>query len=205
MNIQPIVEGYGEVPAVPVLLRRLRDEAGVFQLDVNRPIRRYHSELVAEASLRKAVRLARLQADCCAVLILFDSDTDCPKTLAPTIQAWAQSEARDIPCAVVMAHREYEAWFLATVESLRGRRSIRHDAISHPQPEAPRGAKEELERRMAPGKNYSETRDQAPLTAAFDLATAHARCRSFRRLVRAFGLLVVGAGIPLANWPPAGW
>lgn len=28
MNIQPIVEGHGEVAAVPVLLRRLRDAAG---------------------------------------------------------------------------------------------------------------------------------------------------------------------------------
>ena len=33
MRIQPIVEGYGEVAAVPVLLRRLRDEAEAFQIE----------------------------------------------------------------------------------------------------------------------------------------------------------------------------
>ena len=38
MKIQPIVEGYAEVQALPVLLRRLRDEAGVFDVEVNRPI-----------------------------------------------------------------------------------------------------------------------------------------------------------------------
>jgi hypothetical protein len=33
MNIQPIVEGAGDVSAVPVLLRRLRDEAALYQVD----------------------------------------------------------------------------------------------------------------------------------------------------------------------------
>jgi len=43
MNIQPIVEGHGEVSAVPVLLRRLRDQAQAFALDINAPIRRKRS------------------------------------------------------------------------------------------------------------------------------------------------------------------
>ena len=36
MNIQPIVEGHGEVAAVPVLLRRLRDAAEAYGIDVGR-------------------------------------------------------------------------------------------------------------------------------------------------------------------------
>ena len=36
MNIQPIVEGQGEVQAVPVLLRRLRDSAQAFELESTR-------------------------------------------------------------------------------------------------------------------------------------------------------------------------
>jgi hypothetical protein len=39
VNIQPIVEGDGEVFAVPVLLRRLRDAAGAYSLGVNQPIK----------------------------------------------------------------------------------------------------------------------------------------------------------------------
>ena len=54
-----------------------------------------------------------------------------------------------MPCYVVMPNREYEAWFLATIESLRGTRGIRDDATPHPDPESPRGAAEELRRRMA--------------------------------------------------------
>src|SRR2546426_7135782 len=48
---------------------------------------------------------------------------------------------RSVPCAVVLAHREYEAWFLASLESLRGRRGIRGDAEAHPDPEEPRDRK----------------------------------------------------------------
>jgi hypothetical protein len=205
MSIQPIVEGYGEVAAVPVLLRRLRDEAQAFVLKVNPPIRRKRWEFANEAAVRKAVRLALLQPECDAILILFDSDDDCPKELAPRIHDWARAEAGPTPCAVVMAHREYEAWFLAAIESLRGRRGIRLDANSHPSPESPRAAKGLLEERMIPGRSYHETADQAALTALFDMASAFTRCRSFRRMVTAFGVLVAGAGAALTKWPPDEW
>jgi len=140
MKIQPIVEGHGEIGAVPVLLRRLRDVAQAYPIDVIAPIRRHRSEFLDEAEVRKAVRLA-LKQDCDAVLLLFDGDEDCPRDQAPTILGWARAEAAVKPRAVVMAYREYEAWLLASIESLRGQRGIRSDAESHPNPEQPRGAK----------------------------------------------------------------
>ena len=155
--------------------------------------------------MRTAVRLALLQDECRAILILFDGDDDCPMKLAPMVEAWARDEAGRVPCAVVIAHREYEAWFIAAIESLRGRRGILGDALSHPDPEAPRDAKGKLEERMEAGLSYSETLDQAALTALFDMASAYRACRSFRRMVRAFGLLVTGIGIELTAWPPAAW
>lgn len=36
MKIQPVVEGHGEVEAVPILLRRLIDEAGAWRIGVGR-------------------------------------------------------------------------------------------------------------------------------------------------------------------------
>jgi len=203
--IQPIVEGHGEVEAVPVLLRRLLAEAGRFDIEIGRPIRRKRSELVDEAGVRRAIKLSRLKAECRAILIMFDADSDCPATLAPQVEAWAQSEAGPLTCAVVMPNREYEAWFLASMESLRGVRGIRADATSHDRPEAPRGAKERIERWMPRGRSYSETSDQAALTATFDMTTTFAKCRSFRRLARAFERSIVGGGQPLGNWPPATW
>ena len=63
-----------------------------------------------------------------------------------------------------------------------------------------------LEDRMIPRRSYSETADSPALSAAFDLAIAHQRCRSFRHLVTVFGQLVVALGATLpAPWPPADW
>jgi hypothetical protein len=104
-----------------------------------------------------------------------------------------------------MATREYEAWFLATIESLRGTRGIRTDATSHTDPESPRGAKAELRKRMTPNRKYTEKADQSALTAQFNMAIAYQRCRSFRRLVNVFGQIAAGAGITLEQWPPMDW
>jgi hypothetical protein len=73
MTIQPIVEGHGEIEAVPVLLRRLRDLAQAYPLEVNAPIRRHYSDFFDETELRKIVRLA-LKQPCNAVLLVVDGD-----------------------------------------------------------------------------------------------------------------------------------
>lgn len=205
MTIQPIVEGFGEVQALPVLLRRLRDVSGAFGLEFAPPIRGRRFELSDETSLRRLIRRALAQRRLSGLLVLFDSDDDCPRDLALRLQARASEEAGGVPCTVVIAHREYEAWFLASLRSLRGSRGIREDAEAHPDPESVRGAKERLTGCMEPGRTYSETRDQAALSALFDLAAAYRSCRSFRRMVRAFGIVAVGAGASLQEWPPPSW
>ena len=58
---------------------------------------------------------------------------------------------------------------------------------------------------MDPGRTYTETQDQPALTALFDLAAAYRSCRSFRRMVRAFGLLAASAGVEISSWPPPSW
>jgi hypothetical protein len=205
MNIQPIVEGHGEVAAFPVLLRRLRDLAQAFALDINAPIRRKRSELVQEAGLRRSIQLARIQPDCGCIVVLFDSDKDCPKKVAPQLLEWAEAEAGQIPCRIILATKEYEAWFLASIESLRGQRGIKDDAVSHPDPETPRGAKSHLEERMRLGRSYDERADQPALSAKFDMRPAYQKCRSFRHLVKAFGELATTGGLVMGNWPPPEW
>ena len=63
MIIQPIVEGQGDVAAVPLLLRRLRDEAQAWGLEVGRPHRKRRTQLVKKDSLQSAVRSRR-----CAII-----------------------------------------------------------------------------------------------------------------------------------------
>lgn len=205
MNIQPIVEGHGEVAAVPVLLRRMVEEARAWETDIGKPIRRRRSQLVQKTDLQKTVRLALLQPGCDAILILFDGDRDCPAELGPMVHRWAEEVSAGVPCEVVMPHREYEAWFLAAIESLRGHRGIRADADPHPEPENPRGAKEHLENRMRSGASYIETTDQAAFSAKFSMAAAHDQCRSFRKLTRSFGALLRATGQSIGTWPPTAW
>jgi hypothetical protein len=202
--IQPIV-GYGEVDAVPVLLRRLQGEIAAYGFNISRPIRRKRSELSTEEQLRRSVRLALGTPACCGILILFDSDDACPKELGPAVQNWAQSEAGEIKCEVVLAHREYEAWFIAAIESLRGIRDVRLDATSHPTPETVRDCKGTLEEAMQMNSSYSPRVDQVAFTSQFDLKQAYKACRSFRRMTRAFGNLALAAGVELPVWPPNAW
>lgn len=204
MTIQPIVEGHGDVLAVPDLLRRLVHEAGYPDVTVSGAIRAKRSELVQKDSLERYISLARMKAPD-AILILFDGDDDCPAELAGQVLEWASNAAEPTPCEIVIATREYEAWFLAAIESLRGKRGIAENAVRESTPENHRDAKGLLETKMIAGHFYVERTDQVALTAVFDMAITYRSCRSFRRMVKAFGSLTAACGITLAAWPPAHW
>ena len=204
MMLQPIVEGDGDVRAAPVLLRRFVEAAGTYDVTVGRPIKLQRDKLVRQTDIDRVIRRALLN-QCDAILVLFDSDDDCPAETASMVRGWSTTAAGAIPCDVVLAHREYEAWFLASIESLRGQRGIVEGAPRHPDPESPRDAKGELRSRMRAGRTYSETRDQPAFSAQFSMPQAYARSRSFRKLTKAFGDLVRAAGREIDPWPPTGW
>lgn len=202
MKIRPIVEGYGDVSAIPELLRRLQFEYGLgaHGVQIARPVKCTRTQFNSEDQIRRVVRLAITDRDCIGLLLVLDSDDDCPKLHAPKITAWSNREARTTPCEVVMANREYEAWLLGSIESLRGHRGIRLDAAPEDNPEEFRGAKERLETKMRPGFSYSETADQVALTCLADLHSVYERCRSFRRLVNGFQNLLRAAGVGVNEW-----
>lgn len=206
MKLYAIVEGEGEVQALPVLLRRLlHDTASCYQVQVGPPLRRKQHEFHREDALQRAVRLAVLQPDCAAILVVFDGEDVCPALVGVQVKGWAQAAAGSVPCEVVVAFREYESWFLAAVESLRGHCRIADDAEAPTDPEARRNAKGELERFMPRGASYSPTIHQARLSNAIDLAQVHRRSRSFRKLVKAVGDLLVRMGQAVPTWPPVDW
>lgn len=205
MKLYPIVEGHGEVTAAPVLLRRLLAQAECYGIGVGMPIRRTQSQFRSKETVQAAVRLAKLQPQCAAIVLLFDGEDDCPKELGETVRAWAKEAAGDTPCDVVIAYREYETWFLAALESLRGQYGICDNAAAPANPESRRDAKGWLEDFMPRHRAYSETSDQAAMSAVFDMGLAHQRNRSFRKLVKALGDMLIQLGQPLPAWPPAAW
>lgn len=205
MIIQTIVEGHGDMSAVPLLLRRLCYEAQAWNVIITRPLRRSRSKLVQRCPFQDAIRVAVSDRDSLGILVLFDADDDCPAVLAPRLGKWAHDVAGGRPCHVVMANREYEAWFLASIESLRGRRGLRENALSFSEPEAPRDAKGRLRKLMDRGSYYRPSIDQASLTEGLDLASVYRGCRSFRKLVSAVGALLQTGGVRPPVWPPADW
>src|SRR4030042_271062 len=168
-SLVPIVEGYGEVEAVPILLRRLLESAKVYQVGVARPIRIPKTRLLKKGGIENAVRLARLHPACAGIIIILDADDDqdCPKRLAPILLKRARRTSPSIPVSVVLAKREYEAWFIGCIDSLRGQRGISDQATRPANPEEIRDAKTWLSRSM--DKKYKETIDQAALSKGMDL------------------------------------
>lgn len=185
-TVASIVEGDGEVAALPVLLRRLGPWLTPdCYVDVPTPIRVRRDRFLNRAEeLNKYLRLAASKAgEDGWILILLDADDDCPAQLGPDIARRAQQAAGHSRISVVLAKREYEAWFLASASSLDGKRGFVFEAPLSLDPETPRNAKGWLGERMAGGK-YREVTDQPAFTAAMDLAAARERSRSFLKLCR---------------------
>lgn len=173
LQIACVVEGHGECESVPILIRRI---AGFFDpglaVHVPHPIRIAKSKLLKQGELERAVQLAALHAgDNGGILVMLDSDDDCPAQLAPNLLARTRAARGDRPSAVVLPNKEFEAWFLAAAQSLRGLKGLPEDLEPPIQPESVRGAKEWLKQRVRTGA-YSPNLDQASLTAAFDLDAA---------------------------------
>jgi hypothetical protein len=191
MRIVAIVEGKGEVESVPLLIQRVgyeRCDPPVYP-EVERPIRIPASKLRKPHELRRAVQLAASRAGAGgSVLVLMDADDDCPAQLAPALVETI-GDRGDVNVGVVLAKREYEAWFLAGLVSLRGHRGVRVDAEPPEDPEAIRGAKEWLQATMELGATYSPSVDQPALTYHLDLDLA-GRADSFDKCVREIRRLI---------------
>ena len=181
-TIATIVEGDGEVKALPLLLRRIAASLGS-TVHAPRPIRVKRNKVVKAGELERAVELAARQATGGCILILLDADSDCPKELAPKLLRRAMEARPDRKIRVVLAKTEYEAWFLAAADSIAGKRGIDPSTSSPNDPESIRGAKGWLRKRMPRDQRYRETLDQAALSAIFDLDTARS-APSFDKLWR---------------------
>ena len=182
LYLVPIVEGHGEVEALPALLYRIACvEAFQGLLRVNSPIRvKSGSFLNVPDYFRKYVTLAAAKAaqKDGSVLILLDCEDNCPGTLGPNLVQRALSVRADVDILVVLAYREYETWFMAAALSLRGLRGLPHDLDPPPAPDAIRDAKGWLGSRME--ERYDPITHQLEFTRAFDLTQARSN-QSFNR------------------------
>jgi len=191
-DIVPIVEGPGDVQATPVLLRKiLFDRFDCYDIGIATPKNaRGRSSLDRPGGIEKFVEYAALTPNCGAIIVLVDADNDCAAELAEQICSRCKTVGVSVPIAVVCAVREYEAWFLASLHSIRGH-SIRgglaldKDVVYEGNLEALSGVKEWITQQMPSGRAYRETSDQVSMTSLIDVSLAHTNSRSFKRLCHA--------------------
>jgi len=182
-TVAVVVEGHGEVQAVPVLVRRIAAELG-HGVKVPKPVRIRRNRVDRAGEFEKAVELASRDAgETGSILVLLDADMDCPAQLASALASRAEAVRPDGTIRVVLAKTEFECWFLAAAASIGGRRGILESAAPPEDPEAIRDAKGVLNSWMPGNRSYRPSRDQAALAAVFDFRAARS-APSFDKLWR---------------------
>ncbi|MBL8753127.1 MAG: hypothetical protein JNK15_07480 [Planctomycetes bacterium] len=184
-RLHVVVEGHGDVEAVPALAARVLHHLEREGWIVHRVASRIPRGRIVgagpaaqgrplAAGLELAVGFARAaRAD--ALLVVVDADDDCPASFGPEA---AQLVTQGIPASVVMAVREFETWLAMAVDA-----SIRDERRR-------RDGKGVL-RKFMPG--YKPTVHQAALAKKVDVAGLLKRQpRSFVKFVRDLDRLTGG-------------
>lgn len=200
LNIGCIVEGKGEIQALPTVIRRIAVEFDpTIVVQTPYPVRMPANRLTKEDEpyLERAIGLlCQKMPHPGAILIVLDCDDGCPATEGPELLRRAVAIRSDVPIGVVLAKREFEAWFLASAISLRGKRGLADDLDPPDDPESIRGAKGWLRSRMPQNRTYAPTLDQPALAGIFDMNMARRGSDSFdkcyREVVRLLEEMVLG-------------
>lgn len=192
LRIASIVEGDGEVSALPELLRRVWTELlnGEY-IDVLRPIRckrdkliRSHfNELPRMVELASKLLNAKRDATPELILVLIDAEDEFACQLGPILLKRGKECRPDFDVSCVIANHCYETWFAAASDSLIAHLDLTGDSQLPTDPEQADLRKSWVSKRIRRAK-YSETVDQVRLTAAMDLSQCRANSRSFDKLCR---------------------
>jgi hypothetical protein len=177
MRLLPIVEGPGDIEALPILLRRLLNEHSLFEIDVLRPYKWGDVYKVARNFRRYSLTAAKERA---GILWAIDLDDGCPVEWVKLFEEQLP-EGVDVPVEFVFFIREYECLFLADKTCLLDL-GVPADLEFPADPESIRGVKEWISRQMPSGTSYKETVHQAKLSSKIDLSVVRNASRSFRHL-----------------------
>ncbi|WP_338702290.1 DUF4276 family protein [Streptomyces sp. Q6] len=195
VTIGSVVEGEGELSALPTLLRRLAYEAEIWDAHVRKPHRIGRGHLVKAGGIESAVDEVARRVPAQApggVLVVIDADDDCPAGLGPELLRRAKAARPDRRVSVVLANREFEAWFIAAAPSLGGHRELAHDLAVPADCETRRDCKGWLTHHRTDGQPYKPNADQAALAEVFDMEMARRNSPSFDKFCRDVNYLITG-------------
>lgn len=190
-KVLPIVEGDGDVAAVPVLLRRILQAHSRFDVQILPPHKRGELPKVKSnferffkaAALESVPVLCVLDFDCAHCVDVIKDERDL-KQQANKLHPLIAFEA----CFIV---KEFESFFLwDEMGSRKVLSSIVRGTAFPANPEEIRGAKEWLSKAQPSGIAYKPTVHQAKLAAAVDLNILRTKSPSYQRLESALLRLI---------------
>ncbi|PKO90028.1 MAG: hypothetical protein CVU18_02110 [Betaproteobacteria bacterium HGW-Betaproteobacteria-12] len=186
-RLLPIVEGHGDDKAVPLLLRRIFESHGIYDVSIL-PARRYGEYPIVTRKFDNLFQAAVLVKAPILWVMDFDSkDYICPVQEAHHLSTRAAALHPGWPIKFAFLVKEYETLFLIDEAATRQVFPDIPAKMPFPQnPEKIRGAKEWLSKaRPSPGSTYKPTVDQAKITAHLNLDLLRMRSRDFAHLERA--------------------
>ena len=191
MNIGVMVEGDGEVEAIPLLLRKILHHSQVFDVEVSRPIRVGGLDRILNGALfPKQLEYACSDPDALGLLITADCDDGCVlqkrEMLVQRVLNIVGVTPR-VPIDIVLFNREYESLFLSQADILEaGTQFFRPDNAADlvTNWETYRDAKGRVKSSIQ-DFSYKESRDQGKLTAHLNIDDLSSRHRAGRKLMGA--------------------
>ncbi len=175
-HIGLVVEGQGEIPSVPLLLRKWLQSRGDFRDILGKPVPCYgRDKALMPKGIEGKVATTASRPGCQSVLVLLDGEGDPVCNLGPKLLERALSVSR-VPVEVCLAHPKYEAWLVASSETL-GLAKLAFDAPGDP------GVA--IKSALMPSK-YVKPTWQPRLTDRMDLELARSRDASLSRMLAKF-------------------
>lgn len=178
-HIALVVEGPGDVQAVPVLLRKHQSSNEDYADILGKPVP-FHGKgnATAPGGIEGYVATAA-RPGCVGVIVVLDADDDLVCVQGPELLERARAEV-GVPVVIAIAERDFEDWLFASVETLELHNPSEFDTNTR--------GKTGIQRGMAPQK-YVKPTHQPRLTSKADLALAASRSKSLARLLAKFDSL----------------
>lgn len=185
IRILPIVEGDGDLKAVPVLLRKLVEFHGLHETQILAPHKRGELPKLA-ARFEDYFRMA-LKENAGILLVLdFDCDyCDCPFQEAEKLYQRAKDIRRDWPFKIAFLAKEFEGLFLVEKQAAAKVLGLSPDTAFPDNPETIRDAKGWLSKALPKGSAYKPTVHQAKITSQLDFEKLRETSQNFRHLENA--------------------
>ena len=181
-----VVEGAGDVKALPILLRAHLQTNGEFRDVLGKPVALHGRTKAFATNGIEGYVAAASRPGCVGVLVVLDGEGDCVAEAGPLLRDRAD-KASGVLVRVALADRDFEDWLHASAETL--------DLGLSGYVAGQRG-QHALKQALKPN-SYTKPVWQPRLTSKLDLPLARSRSASLDRCLRRFDEL-------LAHLPPVG-